>query len=66
MTRPIKHPPDFKQYHLYDLLTGRSPRKLWFPAALVPQINILLKTYNVQYRIYKTEPIQEASDEGSA
>lgn len=65
MTRPIKHPPKFTQHHLYDLVTGRSPRKIYLPLALAPQINLLLKSYNVQYRIFKTEPKPIESTEES-
>lgn len=65
MTRPVKCPPGFKQHHLYDLITGRSPRKIYLPPNTVWQINELLKAHSVSIRIFPTEPIQEETDERS-
>jgi len=65
MTRPIKPPPGFKQYHLYDLVRGVVPRKIWLPTNTAWQINQLLKAHSVDLRVFQTEPIPEASDERS-
>lgn len=65
MTRPLKPLPGFQPFRLYDLVRGRSPRKLFLPPGAAARINRVFAQCCIDVRLFVIEPKQEVSDEGS-
>jgi len=56
MTRPIKSLPGFQPFRLYDLVRGRSPRKLFLPPGAAARINRIFAQCCIDVRLFVVEP----------